>query len=258
MGKKTRILPYLLRSGRFSDSGAVKKALSEGKVKVGDRVVTSPSFEFRPSTHTVSMNGKKITARVEQITIMLHKPEGVICQKNDREGRRNVWQWLMKHSPLKPEEVRGLATVGRLDIGTRGLLLLTSDGDFVNRINQPKVKIPKKYAVHAEGYLSDASIRNLQSGVRIPLKQGGKRVHYQTLPARVGLRSRDKDGSRFIVTIVEGKKRQVRLMCAAVGNPVVDLQRVAVGGLSLGRLKEGEMRLLSEKDICALFSADRH
>jgi 23S rRNA pseudouridine2605 synthase len=250
MGAKVRLLQFLLRSGLFSDAKEAQAAIAAGKVLVGGKIVTNGRFEFRPSTKEVSI-GTDALAQQASTTIAFHKPLGVLCQKGDGRGRPSVWDALLD-AGLEQGLVRSLVAIGRLDIDTSGLLVLTNDGSLVNKVLQPERKVEKEYLATIEGDIPLEKVVQLRKGVRITLKTQGERTSFLTAPARVDVISR-KSGSCVVrVVIREGKKRQVRLMFSSVGHPVIALKRVRIGGLVLGALKPGEARVLDAKEIDSL------
>ena len=139
--------------------------------------------------------------------------------------------------------------VGSLDFDSSGLLIFTNDGEFAFRLSHPKFEIDKKYLVKCERFISDNDIKTLGEGVDL---EDGK-----TSPAKLELISRSKAFSRFYITIHEGRKRQIRRMCKALGKTVVTLKRVSIGNIDLGDLKSGKYRLLEDNEISSLKKALR-
>jgi 23S rRNA pseudouridine2605 synthase len=137
-----------------------------------------------------------------------------------------------------------LRPVGRLDMDSEGLLLLTNDGDLAQKLTHPSMHIPKHYRVLVAGEIKDKALDALANGVR--LEEG------RTMPAEVELLDRAKDGSFFMLTIEEGRNRQIRRMCAKIGYPVISLLRVAVGGLQLEGLETGRWRYLTADELAGL------
>lgn len=167
---------------------------------------------------------------------MLHKPKGFLTTTRDPEGRRTVYELL-------PEKYAELKPVGRLDLDSSGLLLLTNDSDFAEAVSNPSSHVSKKYVVKASTRLSDEQLSQLARGV--VLRDG------PTRPAAVH-RLRNPGGKTvFEITITEGRNRQVRRMVEVVGSKVVSLIRVAIGPLQLGTLGPGEYRELSAEEISA-------
>jgi 23S rRNA pseudouridine2605 synthase len=176
----------------------------------------------------------------ERVYILLHKPAGVITSARDPQGRRTVLDLLKRvTSRVYP--------VGRLDYETEGLLLLTNDGELANRVMHPRYEIEKEYRAYVQGKPTPEALEQLRNGVK--LEDG------VTSPAEVALIECDAKGNSWLSIILhEGKNRQVRRMCAQVGFPVIYLKRVRLGFLTLGDLKKGEYRRLTEAEIIRLKS----
>ena len=174
---------------------------------------------------------------------MLHKPAGYVTTSHDQFGRPNVTQLV---------DIPGvrLYPVGRLDYQTSGLLILTNDGDLTYRLTHPAHQIPKVYEALIVGEITSEEIRKLEKGV--VLDDG-----FKTSPSEVRLLSERGGNSRIEITIYEGKNHQVRRMAKAVGHPVLRLKRIQEGNLRLGTLKEGEYRILTDKEIRQLTEAGR-
>jgi pseudouridine synthase len=249
MGKKVKITPFLLRTGLYNDSHEITALIKDGKVRVGDRIVHTTGFEFRPSTEHVFVDGKPVEPRKEQHYYMFNKPIGVICQKNDAKGRPTVWDWLKKNSPLEENVIQALVTVGRLDINTEGLLLLTTDGELVNKVIQPEFKIPKEYHCIVKGEVEEEMLEPIRKGMKVSIKTPEGRENVNTLPAQATLIQKGPTKSTLSISIIEGKKRQVRAMLEAIGHPALQLRREKIGKLELGNLKTGTVRRLSKEEV---------
>jgi 23S rRNA pseudouridine2605 synthase len=180
-----------------------------------------------------------VEAGAERVVFAVHKPAGVVSTVRDTHGRPTVVS-------LVPATAGRLYPVGRLDADTTGLILLTNDGDLANRLTHPRYEVPKTYVARVGGGpLGDAALRALREGVE--LDDG------RTAPADVRRLAPDE----LELTLREGRKRQVRRMCAAVGHPVRALRRVAFGPLELGDLAEGNHRRLGARDVRRLREAPR-
>ena len=143
--------------------------------------------------------------------------------------------------------------VGRLDYASRGLIILTNDGEFANSILQPKTKLEKEYKVFVNGELDDQTIKKLEKGITITIS-GDKRRNigsseYKTKPCKIVVSKRNNQSTQFNIIITEGKKRQIRNMMKTLGFRVLDLQRIRIGNLKLGKLKEGEYRDFKKDDV---------
>jgi len=227
-----RINRFLAQSG-IGSRRKVEEFILEGRVQLNSVVITDLSTKVDPRKDTVTFNGEIIKLPQEKIYIMLNKPKGYVTTAEDTHGRPTVFD-LLSHFLAKArkgeEEKTRLFTVGRLDMNSRGLLLLTNDGDWAYRLTHPKHTINKTYKAILNGNPSEDQVEKLRQGVDI----GG----YTTKPAEVKKISSNK----FVITISEGKKRQVRLMFRAIGFQVKDLKRTIVGKYELGDLKSGEWR----------------
>ena len=188
------------------------------KVEAGDKIL---------------VDGKPLTPE-EKVCIIFYKPSQVMCTSEDPQGRPTVLDYF------KGLELR-LYTVGRLDYDTEGLLLVTNDGELANKLTHPRNKIEKTYYVVCRGKLEKEELRKLREGVEIDGKL--------TAPARVKVISSDKQNTRLYITIHEGRNRQIRKMCYAVGHDVTFLRRESEGGLNLEGMRPGNWRYLTSLEI---------
>ncbi|HZU39467.1 MAG TPA: pseudouridine synthase [Solirubrobacteraceae bacterium] len=231
-----RLAKFLAAAG-VASRRASEELVRAGRVCVGAEVVLDPARDVQPEDE-VRVAGRPVTIDLERVVYALHKPAGVVSTARDPQGRPTV-------VALVPSEVR-LYPVGRLDADTTGLILLTNDGELANRLTHPRFEVPKTYrAVVANPPVRTAAVRALRAGIE--LEDGS------TAPARV----RRADERTLEITIHEGRKRQVKRMCEAVGHPVLRLERIAFGPLRLGRLPAGGWRRLSADEVAALAGAAR-
>ena len=220
-----------------------EELITQGRVKVnGKKAMLGDKVD--PYSDKVTVSGRKVTytARPSLRYIMLNKPRGVLTTMKDEKGRKCV-------ADLIADIPERLYPVGRLDRDSEGLLILTNDGEFANHLMHPKKEINKVYRVSVRPDITDEQVNKLSSGVVI---DGRK-----TAPAGVRVVSRDKEQGRASLEVVihEGRNRQIRKMCDAVGLEVIRLKRVAIGGVKLGGLKLGMYRDLSDAELRKL-SAD--
>ena len=216
---------------------AAEEIVRAGRVQVGGAVVTDPARDVDGS-QPVAVDGAVVKAAREHVVWALNKPAGVVSTARDTHGRPTVVELV--------DDERRLYPVGRLDADTTGLLLLTDDGDLAQRLTHPSFEVDKTYIAEVEGgSLSAPALRALRDGVE--LDDG------TTAPARV----RQVEPGVLEIVLREGRKRQVRRMCAAVGHPVRALRRVAFGPLRLGHLPEGAARRLSPAEVERLRNAAR-
>lgn len=231
-----RLIQYLARSGVASRRKA-EGLIRSGDVTVNGQVVDHPAYMLADGD-TVAYRGTVVEPE-QAVVYVVNKPLGVVSTARDPRGRPVVTE-LVKDS-------RRLYPVGRLDADTSGLLLLTNDGDLAAELAHPSHGVFKTYRVTVRGAVTDDAVRLLREGVH--LRDG------VTAPARVAVVRKLETMTVLEISIREGRNRQVRRMCAAVGHPVRSLQRTAVGGLQLGGLAVGGARRLSEHDIQLLRSA---
>jgi len=203
-----------------------------GRVKVNGKVVENPDLWIDFARDKVLFDGKPLRAQ-RRVYLLLHKPTGYITTFKDPEGRPTVYD-------LIPELETFVSPVGRLDLDTSGLLILTNDTQFAERLTNPEHKVPKTYLVKCADLLSDEALARLRDGVG--LSDG------PTKPARVR-RIRD---SEIELTITEGRNRQVRRMVEAVGSKVLELMRTAIGPVPVGDLPIGASRELTAVELRAL------
>ena len=229
--EEIRINKYIASSGVCSRRKAEEYILA-GKVLVNGVVNTELGYKVKEEDIVV-VDGKQISLEENKVYIMLNKPKGYVTTSQEQFGRPSVLDIVKVEERVYP--------VGRLDMDSEGLLILTNDGDFSNNIIHPTKHISKKYEVVLKENITEASIKKLESGVDI----GG----YVTRPAKVE-KVTDK---KILITIGEGKNRQVRRMIETIDNKVLNLKRIAIGGLKLDKLKSGEYIKLDEKLINKIF-----
>lgn len=192
-----------------------------------------------PDTDSILLDGKPLPSKSRYVYIMLHKPRGYVTTLSDERGRPDVAQ-LVRDCGVR------VYPVGRLDMDSEGLLLLTNDGAFANRMTHPKHEIPKVYMVTVKGF-SDSGLERL----RQPITLDGYEIKAPEVVVTSGQNAANEK-VRLLITISEGRYRQVRRMCAAAGMEVVRLVRVREGNLELGDLPRGQWRYLTEREICEI------
>lgn len=227
-------LQKVLAAAGFGSRRVCEDLIAEGRVTVEGEVAVL-GRRVDPETASVSVDGIPVSVRPGLVYYLLNKPAGVVATASDPQGRPTVVE-------LVPDEPR-VFSVGRLDADTEGLLLLTNDGDLAHRLSHPSFGIEKEYLAEVEGKVTPREVRRLREGVS--LDDG------VTAPAKVSLVP--PRGLRL--AIHEGRNRQVRRMCAAVGHPVVRLVRTRIGPLADRRLKPGAWRPLTDAEVHALQAA---
>lgn len=210
--------------------------IGEGRVRVNGKEVRDPDHWVDMARDRVIFDGKPLRA-AEKVYLLFYKPKGYLTTYKDPDGRPTIYD-VMKGVDEK------VFPVGRLDLDTSGLLLLTNDSQFAEQITNPEFKIPKTYLVKSSGRLSDEQLEQLRAGV--VLKDG------PTRPATV-MRLRDAGNHTFFeITITEGRNRQVRRMIEAIGSKVSKLVRTRIGALEIGQLQVGALRELTAKEVAGL------
>ena len=225
---KVRLDRALSKLGLASRSEA-RRLIARGRVRVRERVVTDAAHLVAPDASAITVDGATPPAR-EWRTIALNKPRGVLTTRRDPEGRRTVFDLL-------GDTARGLVAVGRLDMASTGLLLLTNDTQLANRLTDPAEGIVRRYVVTVRGAVKDDAAARMMTGI-------------DGLSAKsVVVRKRSARETHLLVELVEGKNREVRRMFDALGHEVTRLMRVAFGPIGLGTLQPGEWRELRRDEL---------
>ena len=227
-----RLNKYIAHSGLASRRKA-DDLVFNGNVKINGVTCKEPGYDVKEGD-VVEVNGSRIQTAEKLEYVLLNKPLGYITSVQDEHDRPVVTE-------LVADVNARLFPVGRLDYNTSGLLIMTNDGDLAYRLTHPKHEVPKTYRARVSGTLSSARIAKLKKGVDI----GG----FVTSPAQVRIIKQGERSAIVEITIHEGKNRQVRKMFAAVGNKVQELERISLGEIQLGRLKEGHYRKLKREEI---------
>lgn len=228
-----RLQKFLANAG-VASRRKCEELISEGKVKVNGNVVTELGTKIEPEKDVVEYNGQVIKENEKKVYILLNKPIGYVTTSHDQFNRDTVLDLVKVKERVVP--------VGRLDMYTSGALILSNDGDFVYKVTHPKHEITKTYTVTLKGIITNDEVQKLRDGIKIE--------DYTTKPAKVKILKTDneKKQSRLEITIHEGKNRQVRKMCEAVGRKVLALHRSKIGSLGVKDLKIGTWRYLSEDE----------
>ncbi|HEX3642839.1 MAG TPA: pseudouridine synthase [Ktedonobacteraceae bacterium] len=238
-----RLARFLAHAGVASRRHS-EELIAAGRVQVNGSVITTQGVHIDPAHDRVCVDGKSVHAPARHIYLLLNKPIGYICTAHDPQGRPTVLDLL-------PDDIHQLRVypVGRLDIDTSGLLLLTNDGDFALHLSHPRYATDKHYEVLVQGNPVEEVIAALRTGVDI-VEDNGRL--YRTSPAHVRLLRRAGNDSWLALTIHEGRKRQVRRMLATVGHPVCQLIRVGLGSLTLKGVPMGKWRYLTDAEVTIL------
>jgi 23S rRNA pseudouridine2605 synthase len=235
----------LMRLQKFlAECGVCSRRTAEGmivagRVKVNDEVVTRLGYTIDPANDYVLVDGDPVEPQ-EKVYYVLNKPRGCLTTRSDPHGRPTVFD-ILGDIPFR------VFAVGRLDFETEGLLFFTNDGRLKYRLTHPKFGVARTYRAIVEGRPAADAIRRLAEGV--DLEDG------RTAPAKVRPVKMGENSSEIELTLYEGKKNEVRRMCAAVGHAVMELRRISMAGLKLGALPKGESRSLTESEIATLEAA---
>lgn len=232
-----RLQKYMARAGVASRRGAETLILA-GKVQVNGQVITTLGTRVEAGKDKVTVNGRLLKLVPVRTYVLLYKPSGYVTTVADPQGRPKVTD-LIKDIPVR------LYPVGRLDLATEGLLLLTDDGELTLRLTHPRYGVSKTYLALVKGIPDTSTIRQLRQGVK--LEDG------LTAPARVKICRAGKNNALLQLTLWEGRNRQVRRMLAAVNHPVIWLKRSQMAFLNLKGLKPGEYRRLTSGEADRLY-----
>ena len=229
-----RLQKYLAQCGVASRRKCEELVL-QGRVQVNGVTVTELGTKINPEKDKIKFDGKDIKQSPKLVYILLNKPIGYVTTAEDQFGRDTVLDLVKVKERIVP--------VGRLDMYTSGALILTNDGNFVYQVTHPKHEIEKTYKVTIKGIVQNSEVEQLRNGIKID--------DYITKPARVKILKTDteKGISRLEITIHEGKNRQVRKMCEAVGRKVLALHRSKIGGIGVKDIELGKWRYLTANEV---------
>lgn len=227
-----RLNKFIAQAGVASRRKADELA-KQGNVKINGVAMTEMGYDVKEDD-VVEVNGRVIKQETKKVYIMLNKPKGYITSTRDERDRPTVME-------LVADVNERLFAIGRLDYNTSGMLLMTNDGDLAHKLAHPKHHIYKTYRARVSGQLSAEKVAKLRNGVDI----GG----FVTSKAVVNVIKQVERSAIVEIKIFEGRNRQVRKMFAAVGNKVLDLERIAIGELYLGHLMQGHYRKLTKQEV---------
>lgn len=236
-----RINKFLARC-QLGSRRKVEELITSGKIEVNGEICTDLSRMIDIENDDVKYMGKRLELDTGMIYLMLNKPQNYLVSSKDDFGRKLVYDLL-------PDFNTHLFAIGRLDYNSEGLLLFTNDGDFANQIIHPRFKLPKLYKVKVKGNIVKEQIEKLRKGVKIETGM--------TRPAIVHIKQRSQNFTVLKMTIFEGQKRQIRYMLKAVGSEVLELRRLQIGNLKLGKLPVGMWRFLKPQEVLDLISFKR-
>jgi 23S rRNA pseudouridine2605 synthase len=228
----------LSKLGIMSRAQAIDRILA-GDVRVSGRIVRDPGYPVVPEQARIVVGGNAV-AKQAPVTVLLHKPRGVVTTRSDPQGRPTVYD-------LVAEVGTYISPVGRLDLASTGLLLLTNDTRLSDWLLDPANRIPRTYIVTVRGELADESVARIERGIR----DGGELLR----ASRAEVLKRSRRETHVRVELNEGKNRELRRLFAACGHEVTRLKRVAFGGLELGGLAPGKWRIVEDHELAAAFPA---
>jgi len=229
-----RINKYIAANSKYSRRKA-DELIEQQKVRVNGKLVKDLGTTIDPEKDEVMVNGHKIHKSNDLIYLALNKPAGYVTTRKDEKGRPTVMDLVPKIANLKP--------VGRLDFETEGLILISNDGDFINKITHPKFECEKEYFVIVKGLVTTAEKAKLERGVKVEGKY--------TSPSKVNIITADETKTTLTIKIHEGRNRQIRKMFAVLKHYVKYLKRISIGETQLGTLKKGGYRKLTKEEIDA-------
>lgn len=229
-----RLQKFLSRCGLGSRRHC-ESVIAAGQVSVNGHLIRQQGTEVEPDSDVVRVDGKQVCINQQRRVLMLHKPAGYVTTRSDPYGKQNVYDLL-------PESLRSqVFPVGRLDKNTEGLLLFTNDGELAYRLTHPKFGVEKTYQIKLRGLWPREKLTALEEGV--PLPSG------LSAPARIAHHRPGQQLTTFCLSLHEGKKRQIRRMCKAVGLPLTALKRLQQGPIRLGNLERGRWRYLTRTEL---------
>lgn len=233
-----RLQKILSRAGVASRRTA-ERMIAEGRISVNQVVATEPGTKADPGRDEIRVDGRLISCEIEPVYILLHKPPGVVTTLSDPQGR-----------PIVTDLLEGVSErvfpVGRLDFDSEGLLILTNDGEFSQRLQHPRYGIPKTYRVKVEGNPGKRELQALEKGVELP--------DGRFAPSDVRLEKKNRGSAWLRLTITDGRNRVIRRAFETLGHPVCRLIRVAVGDVTLDAVREGDWRRLNRREVDRLMA----
>jgi 23S rRNA pseudouridine2605 synthase len=228
-----RLQKILSRAG-ISSRRAAEKMIAEGRVSVNRIVVTAPGKKADPQKDEIRVDGRLVSLETEKIYLMLHKPQGYVTTLSDPQGR-----------PIVTDLLHGVDArvypVGRLDYDSEGLLILTNDGEFAQRIQHPRFGIPKTYRIKVEGRFLKGKVKALEKG--IDLSDG------RFVPAGIQLEKANPGSTWLTLTMTDGRNRVIRRVFDSIGHSVTRLIRIAVADIALASLPEGTWRMITQREV---------
>ncbi len=242
-------LQRVMSKGGVASRRKCEEMIENGDVKVNGEVINFLPAWVNPMKDRITIANKKLNLHADDIYVMYYKPRGIVCTMSDPEGRPCVGEIVSHHTGHR------IFPIGRLDMESQGLLLLTNDQQLTHALTHPSHQIGKTYEVTVRGNISESTIAKLQKGVYISDthtrhdgRKGGKRANIESIE----LVKHDRDRSVLKIVLTEGRNRQIRRMLALVGHPVKRLRRTHIGNVQLKGLRPGQWRDLIPTEITEL------
>lgn len=232
--EEERLQKFLANSG-IAARRKCEEYILDGRVKVNGEVITQLGVKVKPDKDIIEFDGKVVNKTEKKVYILLNKPIEYVTTAKDQFDRPTVLDLVKVEEKVLP--------VGRLDMYTSGALILTNDGDFMYKVTHPKYEIEKTYTVTIKGIITQDDVKKLTEGVKIDDYISGK------AKVKILKTNEEKNFSRVQITIHEGKNREVRKMCEAIGKKVLALHRRKIGNLDVKNLELGKWRYLSKKEV---------
>ena len=237
MPRKISLKQFLMKTGKFNKVFDCVSAIRKNRVTINNKKIINPNHYFNPKTALVKLDNEKIKS-VDKLYFILNKPSGYLSQKSENE--KTIYN-ILENLKLSSEQQKSLFAVGRLDKETEGLIIITNDGNLSNIIMNPKNEIIKKYYAVLKNPINKEKIKEMEKGMELEIDY----KKYKTKPCKIKIFAEKE----IYISISEGKKRQIRKLFEAIGNKVVYLKRVSIGGLQLGDLKSGELLEMKRNEI---------
>lgn len=237
-------LQRVMADAGVSSRRRCEELIAQGQVRVNGEVIDALPAWVDPARDRIEVEGRPIQRAERHVYVMLYKPKGTVSTNSDPEGRRRAIDLVQHQSGAR------LFPVGRLDIDSSGLLLLTNDGELANRLTHPRYEIHKVYEVTVGGAVAEADLAKLEQGIYLPSKRGAPGT--RTEQSSLRMLKRDRDRTMLLMELGEGRNRQIRRMMLRLGHPVKKLRRVQMGPLRLRGLAIGEWRDLTASEVASL------
>ena len=234
-----RLQKYLANNG-IASRRKCEEYIQEGRVRVNGKVVKELGIKIDSDSDVIEFDEKVVDKVVKKVYVLLNKPIGYVTTVKDQFDRPTVMDLVKINEKVLP--------VGRLDMYTSGALILSNDGDFINKVTHPKNEVEKTYTVTVKGIVTDEDVERLKNGVEIQIDSSDA---FKTGKAKVKILKTDQEKqiSRLQITIHEGKNREVRKMCEAIGKKVLALHRRKIGNLDVKNIEIGKWRYLNSKEV---------